>query len=96
MIVAVIYMGIALVVCASDEKPPKEATPESKETPAEKDETTTDKGDTSAEKTTYKNCLNACDKQQKACLEPCSDWMMIVCSPKCLFAKQHCKSSCVS
>ena len=95
VMVAVIYMGIALVVCASDEKPPKEATPENKETPAEKDETTTDKGDTSAEKTAYKDCLNTCERKQKGCLEQCSDWFMVACNPKCLVAGQLCKGSCV-
>ena len=86
--VAVICAGIALVVCETDERPSKEATPELKETPAEKDETTTDKD-------TYEDCLNTCERKQNGCLEQCSDWFMVACNPKCLVAGQLCKGSCV-
>ena len=93
--VAVMCTWIALVVCETDETPPKEATPENKEIPAEKDETTADKGETTAEKTTYKDCFSACKKNRKACLESCIDSFLLPCNPKCLIAEQLCKVLCV-
>ena len=93
VIVAVICMGVALVVCETDEKAPKETTPEAKESPAEKEETQAKEGDDQAEDESDKDCTESCEKEYSACIELCADSMLtFVCTARCTYMNYLCKS----
>ena len=95
MITAVICMGIALVVCATDEKPSRETATEFEETPAQKDEIPAKKTDAPAEEPTEEECLNTCKKELKVCLEPCDSVVFSsICNGRCIYLKYFCKGLC--
>ena len=92
VIVAVICMGIALVICETEEKPPKETTPEAKESPAEKEETPAKKADDQAEDESDKDCTESCEKEYSACIELCADSMFtFFCTARCTYTNYLCK-----
>ena len=96
VIVVAIYMGIALVVCASGEKPPKEATPEQKETPAEKDEPSVETADAPTGEDTDDDCSNACEHESEVCLERCYNVRpTLICRTKCKIMEYRCYVNCV-
>ena len=93
VIVAVICMGVALVVCETEENPPKETTPEAKESPAENDGTQAKKADDQAEDESDKDCTESCEKEYSACIELCADSMLtFVCTARCTYMNYLCKS----
>ena len=93
VIVVIICTGIALVVCQSDEKPPKEATNEPRETPAEKAGAAVKKAGVPTEKDIEKDCLNACEEELKLCLEPCTTYTF-ACNARCNYVKYLCQFKC--
>ena len=94
VIVAVICMGIALVVCESGGRPPKEATLERKETPAEKDETPVRMA-YSAVKDNDAYCSNSCDQGSRVCFMLCdSDLKTYTCKIGCTYTEYLCYVSC--
>ena len=92
VIVAVICMGIALVVCETEEKPPKE-TPETKETPAEKDETPAETADAPTEEVTDEECSNACEQELKVCPDRC-ELVTLFCQAMCKLMEYRCHVIC--
>ena len=95
-IVAIICMRIILVVCESDERSPKGATPEAKETPTEKDETAVKKADYPTGEDTYGDCSYACEQESVACLEHCQMYRpTVICKAKCVIIEYRCYGMCV-
>ena len=93
VIVAVICIGITLVVCESDEKPPKEAMPEPNETPAEKDETPAETADAPIEEDTDEDCSNTCEQESIVCSDRCQ-FVTLICQAKCKIIEYRCYVIC--
>ena len=93
VIVAVVCMGIALVVCEKDEKPPKETTTEA---PAETYEIPANNADDNIfEEATEEECLDICELQLKVCLEPCDSVVFSsICNARCIYLKYTCRGMC--
>ena len=95
VIVAVVCIGIALVVCETGEKSPKEATLEHKETPAGKDETSAKKARGPADDDTDEDCSESCEKEYSACLDRIkSSSMKFFFSNRCGYTRSDCKGAC--
>ena len=92
VIIAVICMGIALVVCESDEKPRKE-TPETKETPAEKDDTPVETAGAPTGEDTDEDCSNACEQESIVCSDRCQ-FVTLICQAKCKIIEYRCYVIC--
>ena len=89
VIVAVICMTVALVVCQTDENPPKEPGPEPEEAPAEKN-------DAPAEDDEW--CINVCENKLVTCTKPCntiSDQSTLACTARCIYLEILCFGGCL-
>ena len=93
VIVAVICMGIALVVCETEEKPPKEATPGHKEAPAGKDETSAETAEAPTEEVTDEECSNACEQELIVCPDRC-ELVTLFCQAMCKLMEYRCHVIC--